>query len=125
MLLIVQLIDYEPRAALQVSTLLSMEKYGAALEKAIRSGNTDLMNIVIVTMLRKMSLQDFQLEIRKESVVHALYRKYCKERNEEALVNIYRQEEDTSSNEIAYCHIRNAYDPKVRLLMARVQILRW
>lgn len=51
------------------------------------------------------------MEVRKESSVYALYKKYCRERNTKALINIYRQEDD--DNEIAACHIRNAYSPEV------------
>lgn len=41
--------------------LLELEKYTEALEKAVKSGNTDLISIVIVAMERKMSLKDFQV----------------------------------------------------------------
>ncbi len=92
--------------------LLSLEKYSIALEKAVESGNTDLISIVIINMSRKMPLKDFQLEVRKESVVYALYKKYCREHNTEALITTYRQEDD--NDEIAACHVRNAYRPEVR-----------
>lgn len=96
--------------------LLSLDKYSQALDKAVKSGNTDLINIVIVKMLHlkkslKMSREDFQLEIRKNVTVYALYKKYCEEFDKEALLNIYRQEED--DNEVAACHLKNAYDPEV------------
>lgn len=92
--------------------LLELEKYTEALEKAVDSGNTDLICIVLLKMQRKMPLKDFQMEVRKEPSVYALYKKQCKEQNKEALINIYRQEDD--NNEIAACHVRNACNPEVR-----------
>ncbi|XKL65071.1 hypothetical protein PGB90_005157 [Kerria lacca] len=106
--LAVKLLDYEPKPELQVSMLLSLEKYTEALGKAVQSGNTDLINIVIVNMWKKMPLKDFQLEIRKDSVVYALYKKYCREHKKETLLNVYRQEDD--NNEIAAYYIKNAFD---------------
>jgi len=96
--------------------LLSLDRHSQALDKAVQSGNTDLINIVIVKMshLRKslkMSREDFQHEIRRNATVYALYKKYCEEFDKEALLNIFRQEDD--NNEVAACHLRNAYDPKV------------
>lgn len=108
--LAVKLIDFEPRPALQVCMLLELEKYSDALDKAVESGNTDLISFVIVKMQRKMSLKDFQMEVRRDPIVYSLYKKHCKEQNEEALINIYRQEDD--NNEIAACHVKNACNPE-------------
>lgn len=118
--LIIQLLDYEPKPELQVSMLLSLEKYTEALGKAVQSGNTDLINIVIVNMWKKMPLKDFQLEIRKDSVVYALYKKYCREHKKETLLNVYRQEDD--NNEIAAYYIKNAFDAEVSRLYKFCQL---
>lgn len=98
--------------------LLELEKYSEALEKAVQSGNTDLISVVIVKMQRKMPLKDFQMEVRKESTVYALYKKHCREQNKEALINIYKQEDD--NNEIALCHVKNACNPEVSVVRVRL-----
>lgn len=97
--------------------LLELEKYSDALDKAVESGNTDLISFVIVKMQRKMSLKDFQMEVRRDPIVYSLYKKHCKEQNEEALINIYRQEDD--NNEIAACHVKNACNPEVCIRLVR------
>ena len=69
--------------------LLELEKYIEALAKAVDSGNTDLISIVLLKMQRKIPLKDFQMEVRKEPTVYALYKKQCKEQNEEEAPYVY------------------------------------
>lgn len=56
-----QLIDYEPRAQLQVPLLLTLGEERAALHKAVESGNTDLVYTVILHLRENMTLGDFQV----------------------------------------------------------------
>nr|XP_018902383.1 PREDICTED: vacuolar protein sorting-associated protein 16 homolog [Bemisia tabaci] len=109
--LTIKLLDYEPRASLQVPLLLRLGQDRTALQKAISSGNTDLVYTVLLHLRDNMSsLRELQMEIRKFPLAQALYLKYCKEHNKDALRDIYLQEDDHL--EQAACHIRDVYNPK-------------
>src|SRR3546814_6246062 len=45
----IQLLDFEPRAAHQVPLLIRMEKTERALSKAINSGDSDLIDLVLLS----------------------------------------------------------------------------
>jgi len=51
--------DFEPCAVRQVQLLLRLNEGKTALVKAIDSGNTDLVHIVIQHLKEHMSLSDF------------------------------------------------------------------
>lgn len=55
------MIDYEPKAQLQVPLLLRLGEEQAALKKAVESGNTDLVYTVILHLREHMPLSDFQV----------------------------------------------------------------
>lgn len=59
-----QLLEYEPRASLQVPLLLRLDQRRAALEKALRCGDTDLIFYVILTLKESMPLGELHLLIR-------------------------------------------------------------
>lgn len=77
--LAIRLLDYEPRARLQVPLLLELGQSRPALLKAIESGDTDLMYTVILYMRENMPLADFRMTIRNYPAAQALYKKYCQE----------------------------------------------
>src|SRR5690606_34628056 len=54
-----QLLNYEPRAGKQVPLLLSMEEDEIALDKAIESGDTDLVQFVLMHLKKKLPLAQF------------------------------------------------------------------
>ncbi|CAG8549141.1 13771_t:CDS:2, partial [Cetraspora pellucida] len=54
-----RLLDYEPRAADQVPLLISMQEDELALIKAIESGDTDLVYLVMLHFKRKLPLPEF------------------------------------------------------------------
>ncbi|VEN47400.1 unnamed protein product [Callosobruchus maculatus] len=95
--LAIKLLDYEPKASKQVKLLLELEENTPALVKAIESGDTDLIHMVIIKLRDKMPLGDFKMTVRSFPVAQALYIKYCKEHNQQALNEIYIQEDDFSS----------------------------
>lgn len=84
-----------------------------ALVKAIESGDTDLVYTVILKLRDKMALSDFKMTIRNFPVAQALYIKYCKEHNPQALNEIYIQEDDFNSQ--AQLFLVESLDPEVRL----------
>lgn len=59
--IIMQLMDYEPRARLQIPLLLRLGENLPALVKAIESGNTDLVYTVLLHLRENMPLGDFQV----------------------------------------------------------------
>ncbi|XP_050500351.1 vacuolar protein sorting-associated protein 16 homolog [Diabrotica virgifera virgifera] len=95
--LAIKLLDYESKASDQVKLLLELGENTPALVKAIESGDTDLVYMVILKLREKMPLGDFKMTIRNFPVAQSLYIKYCKEHNTQALNEIYIQEDDFSA----------------------------
>lgn len=72
-----QLIDYEPRAQLQVPLLLRLGVEQAALNKAVESGNTDLVYMVILHLQNNMPLANFEVSEQKRQKKNLIsYRTY-------------------------------------------------
>ncbi|KAI8327280.1 Vps16, C-terminal region-domain-containing protein [Choanephora cucurbitarum] len=88
-----KLLDYEPRAADQVPLLISMQEDEAALIKAIESGDTDLVYLVIFHLKRKLPLGDFFRMINNKPMACNLLEVYCKEQNIELLRDFYYQDD--------------------------------
>lgn len=63
--LAIRLLDYEPCATKQVPHLLKLRQEKEALVKAIESGNTDLVYIVIFKMKANMQRMQFQVRHSK------------------------------------------------------------
>ncbi|XP_049789392.1 vacuolar protein sorting-associated protein 16 homolog isoform X2 [Schistocerca nitens] len=108
--LAIKLMDYEPRANLQVPLLLRLGEVKPALVKAIESGDTDLVFTVLLHLRENMPLGEFQLAVRNFPMAQALYIKYCRDHNPETLRDIYVQEDDFNAQ--AACFIRESYDLK-------------
>lgn len=58
--------DFEPNAVRQVQLLLRLNEGKRALVKAIDSGDTDLVHIVIQHLKEHMSLSDFLVRITND-----------------------------------------------------------
>lgn len=67
-----ELLNHEPRAGRQVPLLLSMEEDGLALDKAIESGDTDLVYFVLHQLRRKLPLAGFFRVINSRPTATAL-----------------------------------------------------
>lgn len=67
-----ELLNHEPRAGRQVPLLLSMEEDELALDKAIESGDTDLVYFVLHQLRRKLPLAAFFRTINTRPVATAL-----------------------------------------------------
>lgn len=67
-----QLLNHEPRAGRQVPLLLSMEEDGIALDKAIESGDTDLVFFVLLHMKKKLPLASFFRHLSTRPLASAL-----------------------------------------------------
>ncbi|KAI9248907.1 Vps16, C-terminal region-domain-containing protein [Sporodiniella umbellata] len=88
-----KLLDYEPKAADQVPLLLSMQEDETALIKAIESGDTDLVYLVIFHLKRKLSVGNFFRVINNKPMACNLLEVYCKEQDTELLKNFYHQDD--------------------------------
>ncbi|KAK3692170.1 Vps16, N-terminal region-domain-containing protein [Podospora appendiculata] len=67
-----ELLNHEPRAGRQVPLLLSMEEDEVALDKAIESGDTDLVYVVLHQLKRKLPLATFFRVINSRPTATAL-----------------------------------------------------
>ncbi|KAI0539836.1 vacuolar protein sorting-associated protein [Xylaria digitata] len=67
-----ELLDHEPRAGRQVPLLLSMEEDEIALDKAIESGDSDLVFFVLLQLKKKLPLASFFRVINARSAATAL-----------------------------------------------------
>ncbi|KAK3333321.1 Vps16, N-terminal region-domain-containing protein [Cercophora scortea] len=67
-----ELLNHEPRAGRQVPLLLSMEEDEVALDKAIESGDTDLVYVVLHQLKRKLALATFFRVINSRPTATAL-----------------------------------------------------
>ncbi|KAI8591791.1 Vps16, N-terminal region-domain-containing protein [Geranomyces variabilis] len=88
-----KLLDYEPQAANQVPLLMSMEEDELALVKAIESGDTDLVHLVILHMKRKLSPAEFFRIVSSKPLASALLEAYCKEQDPQLLRDFYYQDD--------------------------------
>lgn len=84
-----RLLDFEPRAADQVPLLISMEQDELALKKAIESGDTDLMYLVLLHIKRTKDVQQFIRTISKQPEALDMFISYCKEQEPSLLPELY------------------------------------
>ncbi|XP_077989106.1 vacuolar protein sorting-associated protein 16 homolog [Glandiceps talaboti] len=110
--LAIRLLDFEPKAAEQVPLLMRMNRDEVALNKAIESGDTDLVYTVLLHLKDTMSLGDFLMTIRNLPVAQSLWMQFCREQNREMLTDLHYQNDDFM--EIAYDKVTNSYN-EIRL----------
>ncbi|KAI5294151.1 hypothetical protein KEM52_004609 [Ascosphaera acerosa] len=91
--LAVQLLDQEPRAGKQVPLLLSMEEDALALERALESGDTDLILYVLFAMKRKLPLASFFRAINAHPTAGALIEKVSQTDDVALLRDLYYQDD--------------------------------
>lgn len=87
------LLNHEPRAGKQVPLLLSMEEDEIALNKAIESGDTDLVFYVLLQLKKKMPLATFLRTISEKPVAAALVESSAKAQDQELLKDLYYQDD--------------------------------
>lgn len=93
MRLAIDLLERETSAVLQIPLLLEFGKEDLALNKAILSGNSDLVYDVILHLKSKMNSGDFLMKIRGNKEVFALFIKYSKQLNPQILRGLFFQED--------------------------------
>eukprot|EP00005_Dracoamoeba_jomungandri_P004307 CAMPEP_0174258998 /NCGR_PEP_ID=MMETSP0439-20130205/7888_1 /TAXON_ID=0 /ORGANISM="Stereomyxa ramosa, Strain Chinc5" /LENGTH=793 /DNA_ID=CAMNT_0015342709 /DNA_START=252 /DNA_END=2633 /DNA_ORIENTATION=+ len=86
-----RILDFEPRAADQVPLLIHMKEDEVALEKAIESGDTDLVYLVLLHIRRNAAPTEFFRIIRRNPESVNLLIAYCKEQDVDLLKDLYYQ----------------------------------
>lgn len=88
-----ELLNYEPRAGKQVPLLLNMREDTIALDKAIESGDTDLVYHVLLHMRKKLPLASFFRVINTRPVATALVESSAWDQDRELLKDLYYQDD--------------------------------
>jgi hypothetical protein len=88
-----ELLNYEPRAGKQVPLLLNMKEDNIALDKAIESGDTDLMFHVLLHLRKKLPLASFFRVINSRPVASALVESSAWDQDRELLKDLYYQDD--------------------------------
>ncbi|KAI2637508.1 vacuolar protein sorting-associated protein [Xylaria nigripes] len=89
-----ELLNHEPRAGRQVPLLLSMEEDDIALDKAIESGDSDLMLFVLLQMKKKLPLASFFRAINSRPAATALVESSAMLEGDNALLkDLYYQDD--------------------------------
>jgi vacuolar protein sorting-associated protein 16 len=88
-----ELLNHEPRAGKQVPLLLSMEEDEIALDKAIESGDSDLIFFVLLQLKRKLPLASFFRVINGRPVATALIESSAQGEDTELLKDLYYQDD--------------------------------
>ncbi|KAF2468812.1 vacuolar protein sorting-associated protein 16 [Lindgomyces ingoldianus] len=88
-----ELLNYEPRAGKQVPLLLGMKEDTIALDKAIESGDTDLIYHVLLHLRKKLPLASFFRVINSRPVATALVESSAWYQDKEVLKDLYYQDD--------------------------------
>ncbi|EXJ78867.1 hypothetical protein A1O1_09269 [Capronia coronata CBS 617.96] len=87
------LLNHEPRAGKQVPLLLNMEEDEVALDKAIESGDPDLIVFVLLELKKKLPLAAFLRTISDRPVAAALVESSARTEDRELLKDLYYQDD--------------------------------
>ncbi|KAF2111362.1 vacuolar protein sorting-associated protein [Lophiotrema nucula] len=88
-----ELLNYEPRAGKQVPLLLDMKEDTIALDKAIESGDTDLIFHVLLHLRKKLPLASFFRVINSRPVATALVESSAWDQDRDLLKDLYYQDD--------------------------------
>ncbi|KAK8154377.1 vacuolar protein-like protein sorting vps16 [Phyllosticta citrichinensis] len=88
-----ELLDYEPRAGKQVPLLLDMKEDTIALDKAIESGDSDLVFHVLTHLKKQLTLASFFRTVTSRPVATALVESSALDQDRELLKDLYYQDD--------------------------------
>eukprot|EP00794_Sanderia_malayensis_P003165 gene3165-3634_t len=114
-----ELLDYEPKAADQVPLLIRMKKHDLALQKAVNSGDTDLVYMVMDHIKDILTLGAFLMKIRTYPLALNLFIKRCKQKDRRLLVDIYYQEDQFRNSGDAFVqdsYAETTFESRIKLL---------
>lgn len=87
------LLNHEPRAGKQVPLLLNMEEDEVALDKAIESGDSDLIMFVLLHLKQKLPLATFFRTVNARPQAAALVESSAHNQDKELLKDMYYQDD--------------------------------
>lgn len=87
------LLNYEPRAGKQVPLLLNMEEDEVALDKAVESGDSDLIMFVLLHLKQKMPLATFFRIVNSRPQAAQLVEASAHDQDKELLKDMYYQDD--------------------------------
>ncbi|KAK3113378.1 Vacuolar protein sorting-associated protein 16 [Teratosphaeriaceae sp. CCFEE 6253] len=87
------LLEHEPRAGKQVPLLLNVGEESLALDKAIESGDTDLVFHVLLNLKKKIPLSSFFRTINSRPVATAIVESSAIDQDRELLKDLYYQDD--------------------------------
>ena len=125
--LAIKLLDHELRSSQQVPLLLKLKQHRLALQRAIESGDTNLIHTVIIRLREVLSAGEFLMTIRDYPIAYSLFQKvfksiknvrisynqldqYCREDDSEKLRDLFYQEDDYLSE--GNCWLTNSLNAK-------------
>jgi vacuolar protein sorting-associated protein 16 len=88
-----ELLEHEPRAGKQVPLLLNVSEESVALDKAIESGDTDLVFYVLLNLKKKIPLSSFFRTINSRPVATAIVESTAIDQDQELLKDLYYQDD--------------------------------
>lgn len=88
-----ELLGHEPRAGKQVPLLLEVEEDSLALDKAIESGDTDLVYHVLLHLKKKLPLASFFRTINGRPMATSLIEASAWDQDKELLKDLYYQDD--------------------------------
>eukprot|EP01130_Rhizamoeba_saxonica_P013813 TRINITY_DN5935_c0_g1_i2.p1 TRINITY_DN5935_c0_g1~~TRINITY_DN5935_c0_g1_i2.p1 ORF type:complete len:791 (-),score=174.87 TRINITY_DN5935_c0_g1_i2:57-2429(-) len=111
--LAIRLLDYEPRASEQVPLLITMDQLRRALAKAMKSGDTDLVHLVLIHMLRSPDISPTELQeiLHEYEDVRKLWLSLCTQEGDSALAYLIdAYDYSNRPDKIARLKIEKQYD---------------
>eukprot|EP00040_Diaphanoeca_grandis_P031802 m.191021 g.191021 ORF g.191021 m.191021 type:complete len:861 (-) comp32419_c1_seq1:81-2663(-) len=109
--LAVQLLQCEPKFSDQVPLLLGMQEDSLALEKAVASGDTGLIQFVLLNLYQKITGKgEFLSFINTRPTARDLFLQYCRENDKDMLKDFYYSHDIL--NETANLDIIEAFEDK-------------
>ncbi|KAJ9085131.1 Vacuolar protein sorting-associated protein 16, variant 2 [Entomophthora muscae] len=108
--LAIKLLDREPNAQSQVPMLIEMQEDERALDKAIASGDTNLVYLVILQAKQKLSLGDFFRLINPRPMACSLLEAFCHQQDKQLLKDFYYQDDRRLA--LGLLAIRETYSAK-------------
>ena len=88
-----ELLEHEPRAGKQVPLLLNVGEESIALDKAIESGDTDLLFYVLLNLKKKIPLSSFFRTINNRPTATAIVESSAIDQDRDLLKDLYYQDD--------------------------------
>ncbi|XP_067937076.1 vacuolar protein sorting-associated protein 16 homolog [Watersipora subatra] len=118
--LAIMLLDHDTSAANQIPLLMKIDRYETALKKAIDSGDSNLIYLVIFELKTRLhTIGEFWMEIRKWQPALNLLMKYYETENPHLLEDLYLQED--RHLDVANCRVVSSLEEQE--ISARKQLL--